>query len=192
MSKKKEKKPSVDKEQKSEEKKTELEKDLPKNKNNLKELEKKIKDLKEECIDKEDKYLRILADMNNQYKRQEKEKSQIREYALEDFFKSLLPVLDSLNKAMEDLSEDKEQTKNSLTKGFSLVSKQFKDILEKAGLEALESSGEKFNPNFHQAIQKKESSEIKEEIIDQEFVKGYMLNGRLLRASMVSVLTPKS
>ena len=156
----------------------------------IEKLEEKIVDLTAECKDKEDNYLRVLADMNNQHKRQEREKSLIREYALESFLKSLLPVLDSLNKALLEVTE--EQEGDSLVEGFSLVSKQLKGVLEKSGLEELDSKGEKFNPNFHQAIQKKESEEVKEDIVEQEFVKGYTLNGRLLRAAMVSVVTPKA
>ena len=64
-------------------------------------------------------------------------------------------------------------------------------MLEKHGLKAVESAGEPFDPNMHQAIQRIESDEVESETVSQEFARGYLLNGRLVRPAMVSVAVPK-
>ena len=73
-----------------------------------------------------------------------------------------------------------------------MVRKQLVDVLSKSGLEGFESKGEQFNPDLHQAIQRVEDAEVSEELVKDEYQKGYKLNGRLLRAAMVSVVVPES
>jgi molecular chaperone GrpE len=73
-----------------------------------------------------------------------------------------------------------------------MVHKQLFQILENHGLKQVDAVGKEFDPNFHQAIQRIESEEVKYEVVKDEFQKGYTLNGRLIRPSMVSVCVPKS
>ena len=161
--------------------------------------EKEIKDLREQLAEEKEKsqdnynkYLRVIADMDNLRKRSE-EKKEIGEYSMEKFFRELLPVLDSLNNVFSETKQDSTSVEDfkSITKGLSLIHKQFLSILENNGLEGIEVKDQEFNPELHQALEKEEKEGIEKEIIKSEFVKGYKLNSRLLRAAMVSVYIPK-
>lgn len=154
--------------------------------------EEEIKSVKQELAAVKDKYLRTLADNENQKKRWEKEKRELLNYGSEKLFSNLLPVLDSFEKALETLQDSEGSKQNdSMLEGVKLVHKQLIDTLELGGLEKIKSKGQPFDPNFHQAIQKLESEDTKVEVVFEEFQAGYALKGRLLRPSMVSVKTPK-
>jgi molecular chaperone GrpE len=87
-------------------------------------------------------------------------------------------------------ADGKEQ--GQFLEGIVLVKKQLNDVVAKHGLQKVEAEGTKFDPNIHQAIQKIEEDGATEETVGQEFATGYLLNGRLLRPSMVSVKVPKA
>ena len=152
----------------------------------LKELTDTVSTLKTEKEDFYNKYLRALADTENKRKRFEKEKQDILNFGLESLLKDLLPLIDSLNKALQ--VDDKESS--SMRQGVELVRKQLLEFLEKKGVEAIETNDNAFDPEFHQAIQKEESEEVTSPTIKTEYVKGYLLNGRLLRPSIVRVVIP--
>ncbi|MFQ6082317.1 MAG: nucleotide exchange factor GrpE [Candidatus Aminicenantia bacterium] len=153
------------------------------------ELKKKeILKLKKENKEIHSKYLRKLADFENLRKRTEKEKNDYYQFALSDFIKELLTVLDNFERALQNPSlEDGENFK----KGIELIYKQLLDILLKTGVRPIETENKEFDPNFHQALVKEESNEVEFPIIGQEFQKGYLLYNRLLRPSLVKVLIPK-
>ena len=133
--------------------------------------------------------MRSVAEMENLKRRHEKQKADAIKFGLESLMKNLLPVLDGFEKSSE-VSE--ETVLADYQQGIEMVRKQLSDVLSKSGLEGFESKGEPFNPEFHQAIQKIEDAEVAEELVKDEFQKGYKLNGRLLRAAMVSVAVPES
>lgn len=138
-------------------------------------------------------YLRTMADMENLKKRHSKEKENLHKFALESFLKDLLPTLDSLDNAMTESKKESDKIDvQQFLDGLHMVSKKLQEHLNQNGLQAVDASGEKFNPEFHQAIQKVEKDDIDLELVDQVFVKGYTLNGRLIRPAMVSVAVPKS
>lgn len=142
-----------------------------------------------------DKYLRAVAEMENLRRRSEKEKSSLRQFALENVCKDLLPVLDSFDRALAEQMPKEQDEKaapnnDSFIDGMLMVKKQFIEILEKQGLEIIEAVGQKFDPNVHQAIQRVESKDTEDERVKDEYSKGYTLNGRLLRPAMVSVMVP--
>ena len=157
-------------------------------------LQQEIEKLKKESSDNYNKFVRAMADMDNIKRRAEKEKSDIRQYALESFLKEMLPILDSFNQATEGSEQEegsaKGETGKSFFEGMLMVKRQLSETLEKHGLTGIEAKGAPFDPNLHQAISKVESDEIKQEIVKDEYSKGYTLNGRLLRPAMVSVLVP--
>ena len=99
----------------------------------------------------------------------------------------VLPVLDSFDKAHDSEDQDLEAFK----KGVTLVREQLLDALKHHGLEGFVSAGEGFDPEKHQGIQRVDDEGVETETVKDEFQKGYMLNGRLLRPAMVSVLVPK-
>lgn len=154
-----------------------------------------IEKLKKESSENYNKFVRAMADMENIKRRAEKEKSDIRQYALESFLKEMLPILDSFNQATENTEKeakdaDKAEKGESFFEGMLMVKRQLSETLEKHGLTGIEAKGAPFDPNLHQAISKVESTEIDQEIVKDEYSKGYTLNGRLLRPAMVSVMVP--
>lgn len=157
-------------------------------------LAKDYERLTEEAQDLKDKYMRTAAEMENMRRRMERERADIMKYALETVFKDMLPALDSLEKALPETGEAAPKRKDggnsSYYEGMLMVKKQLLDILKKHGLEAIGAQGVAFDPNLHQAIQRVESSTVKADTVGDEYARGYLLNGRLLRPAMVSVLTP--
>lgn len=177
------------------ESKTEVEESQAKKTEEKKEesLEEKLQKLTEEKDKIYGDYLRALAEQENLRKRHAKERQDTLKYSNESFFKELLPVLDSVEKAVAEThkeGDDHEASLKSLQDGFDLIIKQLVQVLEKNGLEAISAKGASYDANLHQAIQTTTSDEVKEATVKEEFMKGYKLNGRLLRASMVSVVLP--
>ncbi len=149
----------------------------------------RIRQLEEEVLDYKDRFLRNLAEMDNMRRRQERERQDLLKYATEKLLQDLLPVLDSFEKATAAPGSD---AGNAVIEGIRMVHKQLTTVLENHGLKAVEASGKAFDPNFHQAIQRVEADEVEQEMVKDEFQRGYVLNGRLVRPSMVSVWVPKS
>lgn len=155
-------------------------------------LEAKIASLEQELNHYKDRYVRAVAEMENIRRRSEKERSDLLKYGLENTLKDLLPVLDSFELAVpsETAAPESDANEKSFHSGVLMVKKQMLDTLKKHGLEQIEAKDKPFDPNFHQAIQRVESAEHKEETVAGEFQKGYVLNGRLIRPAMVSVFIP--
>ncbi len=145
--------------------------------------------LAQESADLKDKYLRALAEMENIRRRAERDKAELSKYALERAFKDFLPVLDTLDKALPDDVTTTEDSA-SVIEGMRMAKRQLVDSLKKHGLESITSAGTPFDPNVHQAIQRVDSSDVSVETVGNEFARGYLLNGRLLRPAIVSVLIP--
>jgi molecular chaperone GrpE len=149
----------------------------------------RIRLLEEELQDTKDRFLRNLAEMDNMRRRQERERQDLLKYASEKLLQDLLPVLDSFEKASSAGGVD---AGNAVIEGIRMVHKQLVTVLENNGLKPVAATGKPFDPNFHQAIQKVEVDDVEQETVKDEFQRGYLLNGRLIRPSMVSVLVPKS
>jgi len=148
--------------------------------------------LKADVADLKDKYLRTMAEMDNVRRRADKERSDLIKYGMESFFKDFLVVLDSFDKAAPEAQKADGTNLEQFVEGMVMVKKQLSDLVEKHGLQKIESADVVFDPNLHQAIQRVEEEGVKEEVVNQEFATGYLLNGRLLRPSMVSVKVPKA
>lgn len=155
-------------------------------------VETKMAALEEELSQYKDRYMRAVAEMENIRRRSEKERIDSMKYGLEGFVKDLLPVLDSFELAVNAEHTESATNENgqSFYSGMVMVKKQMIDTLRKHGLDQLDAKNQPFDPNFHQAIQRVESAEHKEETVAGEFQKGYVLNGRLIRPAMVSVFIP--
>jgi len=157
-------------------------------KNKLKKKESEIKLLKKEITKLKDEYLRQLAEQENLRKRMEREKSEYYDYALSEFLKELLVVLDNFERALE--AQDESDGK-SFREGIQMIYKQLCDLLLKQGVTPIEVKEKKFDPYFHQAFATEESEEVKEPQISEELQRGYKLRDRLLRPSLVKVIVPK-
>ena len=137
-----------------------------------------------------EKYLRLSADFDNYKKRLAKEKQEILDFGNTHRLKELLFVLDNIERAIE-LSEESHGEKTDFVAfldGIKLVHAQFLSGLENFGVTAIDSGeGAVFDPSYHEAVYKEHSETCESGTIISEVQKGYLLNGRLLRPSMVSV-----
>ena len=141
---------------------------------------KKCQELKEEYLDG---WQRAKADLINARKDDERRNQEFLKFANAALVFEILPVLDSF-----DLAFANEDSKFS--KGILLIKMQLEDVLKKYGLEAIKSTGEKFNLQFHEIIGETES-EKEEGIITEEIQKGYLLNGKVLRPARVKISKSK-
>jgi molecular chaperone GrpE len=132
-----------------------------------------------------DKYLRAVAELDNYKKRAAKEKIDIIKYGKEDVIKDILPFVDSLDRALEHAEGSTDI--NAFKEGLKLIQDQLLGSLKKHGVEKIECAGQDFDPNFHEAMLKLDSEQHDENKIVNEYERGYLLNGRLLRPSKVSV-----
>ncbi|MFH0924529.1 MAG: nucleotide exchange factor GrpE [bacterium] len=151
----------------------------------LKLLESQLDKKNNEVKEVYDRLVRLQAEFENYKKRMVKEKEDFSRYAQEKLVCNLLPVVDNLERAKE--AAQKSENYQALLNGLDLVLTQFVDVLKKEGVECIKSCGEKFDPNKHEAIMQVESKEHQENIVVQELQKGYVLNDRVIRASMVAV-----
>ncbi len=152
------------------------------------ELTKKYKEIIDkynEISEYKDRYLRLVADFDNFRKRVRKEKEEIILNANRELISKLLPILDNIDLAEKSFEqvENLEEFKN----GVKLIFNEFRRVLELEGLEPIKTENEKFDPNFHEAIMQVETKEYEDNDIVDEFRRGYLFKGKLLRASMVSV-----
>jgi molecular chaperone GrpE len=130
-----------------------------------------------------DRLARLQAEFENARKRTAREQQEFRQYALADAVRSLLPVLDSFERALPAGTGEKSE----LESGMELIYKQLQDALMKLGLRAIPAKGEPFDPRLHQAIEMVETSDAKDQHILEELQRGYQLKDRLLRPAMVKV-----
>ena len=146
-------------------------------------LEKDLLDAKNEITDQKDKFARLQAETDNFRKRLSREKEEFSQYANERLFKELLPIFDNFERALEDPSNDIK----SLKEGLAMILKQFSSFLEKEKVEPIEAIGKKFDPMIHEVLTNEESSELEENTIISQFVKGYTINNRVIRPSQVVI-----
>jgi molecular chaperone GrpE len=130
-----------------------------------------------------DRAARLQAEFDNFRKRNAKEQQDFREYALADALKTLLPILDSLDRALKTNTVSLEDFRS----GIELIDKQFHDALAKLGVQPVPAAGEPFDPNLHQAVQMVETGDAADNHVIDELQRGYKLKDRLLRPAMVRV-----
>lgn len=143
-----------------------------------------IESLKAQVQEKEERVLRLQADFENFRRRTSKEKEELSAVVTQGILKDMLPLLDNFERAMAAEAKDID----SFKQGVEMIFKQFGEVLVKNGLEHIEVEGQKFDPNFHQAVMRVENPDMEDETIAQELQKGYMVKGRVIRPSMVQVV----
>ena len=139
--------------------------------------------LKNECAEINDKYVRLQAEFLNFKKRTEKEKSNLYKFANEKLFVDLLPLMDNMERALAST----ESGSDGIVDGLKMIKKSFDDLFAKNGVEAIESVGQEFDPELHHAVMSDESDDHEAEHVIEEFQKGYKLNDKVIRHSMVKV-----
>ncbi|PBH00017.1 nucleotide exchange factor GrpE [Clostridioides difficile] len=147
---------------------------------NSKLAEKKLQD---ELDELNDKYQRLQAEYANYRRRTQQEKETIGVFANEKIITELIPVIDSMERAL-DACEDKEDT---MYKGISLVHKQLIDTLVKFGVEEIEAESKEFDPNLHLAVMQESVDGVEANQIVMVLQKGYKLGTKVVRPSMVKV-----
>ncbi|MBI5400467.1 nucleotide exchange factor GrpE [Candidatus Saganbacteria bacterium] len=140
--------------------------------------------LTEQLADQKNLYLRVLADFDNFKKRTNAEREQFFQFAHEELITDLLPILDGFGRALS--AAEKQHASEEILKGLALIKKQLEDVLKKRDLEEIVTVGQPFDANFHEAIMQQEHEGPKG-IVIEEVQKGYALNGKVIRPSMVIV-----
>lgn len=140
-----------------------------------------------ELDEAKDKYLRLYAEFDNYRKKTQKDKEELIKYANEALVYDLLPVMDSLEMALKHSASGNSEALQSLVKGVENTLRELSRILEKSGLTAIEADSKPFDPAFHHAMSQVETPEMEDNMVVEEFRKGYMYKEKVLRPSMVSV-----
>ena len=143
--------------------------------------EDELKTLREERNVLYDRLARLQAEFENARKRNAREQSEFREYAAADTIKSLLPILDSFDRALQAHAGDEN------FRGIELINKQLHDTLAKLGLRAIPATGEPFDPHLHQAVEMVDTTDAADNTVLEELQRGYKFKERLLRPAMVRV-----
>lgn len=149
------------------------------------ELARKNEELEEQLNEKENRYLRLLADFDNFRRRSKLDLEAAEKYRAQHLITNLLPAIDNFERAMQ-IEPDNEQTK-ALLEGVGMVYRSIIEALKTEGAEQIESVGSEFDPNLHQAVMQAEEEGKEGNIVLEEFQKGYILKDRVIRPSMVKV-----
>ena len=144
--------------------------------------EEEIDATEQEILDLKSSLSRIQADFINFKNRTQKEKAQSIALANEGLILRLLPVIDDLERAL-----DQKNCSNEFSEGISMIYKNMIEILKGEGLEEVPSVGEPFDPNFHHAVVMEDNDELESNHIIETLQKGYVLNDKVIRPSMVKV-----
>jgi len=129
-----------------------------------------------------DRLARMQAEFDNARKRAAREQQEYRDYALVDAVKTLIPVLDSFDRALQS-----SPAKSDFHVGVELIHKQLQDALAKIGVQPVSAKGQPFDPRFHEAIELVEMEDVPDQQVVEELQPGYKLKHRLLRPAMVKV-----
>ena len=148
---------------------------------------KEKKDKKDEKIEElNDRLMRQMAEFDNFRKRSEREKSQMFDFGAKDIVEKILPVIDNMERGLATVAPEVLEN-DAFVQGMEKVYKHFMTVLEGAGVKPIEAVGNEFNPDFHNAVMHVEDEEVGENIVVEEFQKGYMYKESVVRHSMVKV-----
>lgn len=139
----------------------------------------------EQIAELQDQQKRLMAEFDNFRKRTEKEKSSMYEIGAKSILEKILPIVDNFERGLASISEEEKQS--GFANGMDLVYKQLLKMLEDVGVKPIEAVGQPFDPNFHNAVMHVEDENLGENVVAQEFQKGYMYRDSVLRHSMVQV-----
>lgn len=143
------------------------------------ELQNKLAEAEDKATQNWERVLRIQADMDNMQRRVERDIANAHKFGLEKFVMELLPVIDSLERALDHHSEELE--------GVNMTLKMFLNVMEKFGVQQVNPISEAFDPQVHQAVSTQVDPNVKPGTVISVMQKGYLLNGRLVRPALVVV-----
>ncbi len=150
---------------------------------------KEKKDWEKEYKELYDKYVRLHAEFENFKRRITKDKQEAIKYANQELIRQILPFVDNLERSLQHADESKNI--DALKEGIEMTIKDFLKTLEKLGLETIQSEGEPFDPNVHEAIMQEERDDMEPNTVVQELQRGYKLHGRVIRPATVTVSKKK-
>jgi len=150
------------------------------------ELQAKLEEMQQQVDAFKDQGVRAQAEVQNVRRRAEQDVEKAHKFALEKFVNGLLPVVDSLERALGAIAADDEQTK-TMREGVEMTLNMFVETLKKEQIEQLRPEGEPFDPQLHQAMSMLENADVEPGTVLNVLQPGYTLNGRLVRAAMVIV-----
>ena len=146
----------------------------------------KKKDKKDEQIEElTDRLKRTMAEFDNFRKRTEKEKASMYEFGARDIIEKILPVVDNFERGLSVISD--EEAKTAFAEGMDKIYRQLLKTLEDAGVKPIEAVGKPFDPDFHNAVMHVDDESAGENIVVEEFQKGYLYRDSVVRHSMVKV-----
>ena len=154
-------------------------------KGELQAKEQKIKELESLIEEQKERHLRLQADFDNYRKRVARERENVFNTALEDIMTQLLPIIDNFDRALDSFKSGNLEPE--YYEGLEMIYKEFITTLNKNGLSVIEALNCTFDPNIHHAVMKVDSEGDDENTIKEVFQKGYMLNNKVIRPSMVKV-----
>lgn len=134
-----------------------------------------------------DRLVRVSADFDNYKKRAARERQDAIRYANEGLLEKLIPVLDNLDAALAASNNPQTSASDALKTGVSMIQSQLRNVMADAGLEEIDATGKKFDPNWHEAVSEQVSSELPEGQVVQQVRKGFKLRDRLIRPAAVVV-----
>ena len=146
---------------------------------------KRAEKLEADLAEKDAQMLRLRADFDNFRRRSAKEREELAAVVTQGILTDMLPLLDNFERALSAEGSDLD----SFRAGVSMIYKQMTEALAKNGLEVIDTKDKKFDPNFHQAVMRVQDPEKEDDTIEQELQKGYMVKGRVIRPSMVQVVS---
>jgi molecular chaperone GrpE len=135
-----------------------------------------------------DRHLRALAELDNARKRAQREREEYIRFANESLLRELLPVLDNFERAIQAARTSREA--EAFVAGMELIQRELLRVLEKFGVTAFSSAGEPFNPERHEAVARVPATDHPGMTVVEETLRGYLLNGRVLRPAQVTVAVP--
>ena len=156
-----------------------------KKKKSARALEIELKKSQEMLADITDKYQRLMAEFENARKRNAKEQSRMYDIGAKEVLAKLLPVVDNFERGLDALSE--EEKEGAFAQGIEKIYQQLMTVFDEIGVKAMDAAGKEFNPDFHNAVMHVEDEELGENLVVEEFQKGYMFKDSVLRHSMVKV-----
>lgn len=156
-----------------------------KKKKSARALEIELKKSQEMLADITDKYQRLMAEFENARKRNAKEQSRMYDIGAKEVLAKLLPVVDNFERGLDALSE--EEKEGAFAQGIEKIYQQLMTVFDEIGVKAMDAAGKEFNPDFHNAVMHVEDEELGENLVMEEFQKGYMYKDSVLRHSMVKV-----
>lgn len=157
-----------------------------KKKKSSKALELELEKSEAKVADLTDRYQRLMAEFENARKRNAKEQSHMYDVGAKEVLAKLLPVIDNFERGIDALSE--EEKEGAFAQGILKIYQQLMTIFGEIGVTPMDAKGKEFNPDYHNAVMHEEDPEMGENLVSEEFQKGYMYKDSVLRHSMVKVV----